>query len=129
MAVALEAARGATMVEHRSGFSRRWYRNPSFMAGLTILGTILLMAILAPLLTKHDPNNQDLLHTLQGPGDGHLLGTDQNGRDVWSRLLYGARTDLRIAFLAVLLPFVIGRPSGCWPATSAAGSTRSPTGR
>jgi peptide/nickel transport system permease protein len=112
MAVALEAASGAALAEHRSGFSRRWYRNPSFVAGLTILGTILLLAILAPLLTKHDPNNQDLLHTLQGPGDGHLLGTDQNGRDVWSRLLYGARTDLRVAFLAVLLPFIIGTTVG-----------------
>jgi peptide/nickel transport system permease protein len=112
MAVALEAASSAAVVEHRSGFSRRWYRNPSFVAGLTILGTILLMAIFAPLLTKHDPNNQDLLHTLQGPGDGHLLGTDQNGRDVWSRLLYGARTDLRVAFLAVVLPFIIGTTIG-----------------
>jgi peptide/nickel transport system permease protein len=112
MAVAIEAASGAAVLEHRSGFSRRWYRNPSFVSGLAILGAILLMAILAPLLTKHDPNNQDLLHTLQGPGDGHLLGTDQNGRDVWSRLLYGARTDLRVAFLAVLLPFIIGTTIG-----------------
>jgi peptide/nickel transport system permease protein len=112
MAVALEAASSATLFEHRSGFSRRWYRNPSFVAGLVILGAIVLMAICAPLLSKHDPNNQDLLHTLQGPGNGHLLGTDQNGRDVWSRLLYGARTDLRVAFLAVVLPFIIGTTVG-----------------
>jgi peptide/nickel transport system permease protein len=111
MALAFEAASSATLAEHRGG-SRRWYRNQSFMAGLTILGLIVLMAILAPVLTKHDPNNQDLLHTLQGPGDGHLLGTDQNGRDVWSRILYGARTDLRVAFLAVLLPFIIGTTIG-----------------
>lgn len=112
MAVALEAASGAAVLEHRSGFSRRWYRNRSFVLGLTILGAILLMAICAPLLTKFDPTNQDLLHTLQGPGNGHLLGTDQNGRDVWSRLLYGARTDLRLAFLAVVLPFIIGTTIG-----------------
>jgi peptide/nickel transport system permease protein len=112
MAVALETASAATLTEHRSGFSRRWYRNPSFVSGLVILGAIVLMAIFAPLLTKHDPTNQDLLHTLQGPGNGHLLGTDQNGRDVWSRLLYGARTDLRVAFLAVVLPFIIGTTIG-----------------
>lgn len=112
MALALEAASGAAVLEHRSGFSRRWYRNRSFVLGATILGVILLMAIFAPLLSKFDPNHQDLLHTLQGPGDGHLLGTDQNGRDVWSRILYGARTDLRVAFLAVVLPFIIGTTIG-----------------
>ena len=97
MAVALEAASGAALSEHRGGSSRRWYRIQSLVLGLTILGTILLMAICAPLLSKFDPNNQDLLHTLQGPGQGHLLGTDENGRDVWSRILYGARISLAVA--------------------------------
>jgi peptide/nickel transport system permease protein len=112
MAVAAEAVAGATLFEHRGGFARRWYRTPSFVAGIAILGTILLMAIFAPLITAHDPTRQDLQHTLQGPGGGHLLGTDDLGRDVWSRLVYGARTDLRIAFLAVLFPFVIGTTLG-----------------
>jgi peptide/nickel transport system permease protein len=112
MAVALEVASSAALSEHRGGFRRRWYRNRSFVLGVTILGAVVLMALFAPLLSKFDPQHQDLLHTLQGPGDGHLLGTDQNGRDVWSRLLYGARTDLRVAFLAVILPFIIGTTIG-----------------
>jgi peptide/nickel transport system permease protein len=112
MALVAEAVTGASMIEHRRGFSRRWYRTPSFVAGAAILGTIVAMAICAPLITSYDPAHQDLLHTLQGPGSGHLLGTDQNGRDVWSRLVYGARTDLRVAFLAVLLPFAIGTTLG-----------------
>jgi peptide/nickel transport system permease protein len=112
MALVAEAVTSATLSEHRRGFSRRWYRTPSFVAGLGILGTIVAMAICAPLITKYDPTHQDLLHTLQGPGGGHLLGTDQNGRDVWSRIVYGARTDLRIAFLAVLMPFAIGTTLG-----------------
>jgi peptide/nickel transport system permease protein len=112
MALVAEAFTEATLVEHRRGFSRRWYRTPSFVAGLAILGTILAMAIFAPLVTKYDPAHQDLLNTLQGPGNGHLLGTDQNGRDVWSRIVYGARTDLRVAFLAVVLPFIIGTTLG-----------------
>jgi peptide/nickel transport system permease protein len=95
-------------VEHRRGFRHRWYRTPSFVAGLTILGVILLAALAAPLITQHGPTDQDLLHTLQGPSSSHWLGTDDLGRDVWSRLVYGARTDLHIAFLAVVLPFIIG---------------------
>jgi peptide/nickel transport system permease protein len=108
MAVAAETVTEAVLAEHRHGFRRRWYRTPSFVGGVSILGTIVLLALLAPVVGMHDPTSQDLLHTLQGPSWSHLLGTDDLGRDVWSRLLYGARTDLRVAFLAVLFPFVIG---------------------
>jgi peptide/nickel transport system permease protein len=108
MTTAAETIVEALAVEHRRGFRRRWYRTPSFVAGVAILGTIVLVAVLAPVVTTHDPTEQDLLNILQGPSREHLLGTDDLGRDVWSRLVYGARTDLRVAFLAVLFPFVIG---------------------
>jgi peptide/nickel transport system permease protein len=108
MAVAAEVVAEAQLIEHRRGFRRRWYRTPSFVAGTSILATIVLAALAAPLITQHDPAQQDLLHTLAGPSSSHWLGTDDLGRDVWSRLVYGARTDLRVAFLAVLFPFVIG---------------------
>src|SRR6478672_6752929 len=108
MAVAAEVIVEAQLVEHRRGFRRRWYRTPSFVAGASILGLIVLAALAAPLITNHDPTSQDLLHTLAGPSSSHWLGTDDLGRDVWSRLVYGARTDLRVAFLAVLFPFTIG---------------------
>jgi peptide/nickel transport system permease protein len=108
MAVAAETVTEAALVEHRRGFRRRWYRTPSFVAGVSILGSIVLLAILAPLVTTHDPTNQDLANILQGPSWNHPLGTDDLGRDVWARLVYGARTDLRVAFLAVLFPFTIG---------------------
>jgi peptide/nickel transport system permease protein len=97
-----------SVVEHRRGFRHRWYRTPSFVAGLTILGVVVLAALAAPLITQHGPTDQDLLHTLQGPSSSHWLGTDDLGRDTWSRLVYGARTDLHVAFLAVVLPFFIG---------------------
>jgi peptide/nickel transport system permease protein len=112
MAVVAEVVTGAAISEHRSGFARRWYRTPSFVAGVAILGAIVLGAIAAPLITKYDPTFQDLLHPLQGSSAKHWLGTDQLGRDVWSRMVYGARTDLRVAFLAVLLPFLIGTTLG-----------------
>jgi peptide/nickel transport system permease protein len=95
------------------GFRHRWYRTPSFVAGLLIVGTVVALAAAAPLLTSYGPNTQDLQHTLQGPSGQHLLGTDQLGRDVWTRLLYGARVDLRVAFLAVVFPFVLGTTLGC----------------
>ena len=112
MAAAVEAISEAMPVAQRRGFRGRWYRTPSFVAGVSILGTIVLLAILAPLVTGYDPTNQDLLHTLQGPSWQHLLGTDDLGRDTWTRLVYGARTDLRVAFLAVLFPFAIGTVIG-----------------
>lgn len=108
MSFPAEALAEAAIVEHRRGFRRRWYRTPSFVAGSSILGAIALLALLAPLVTTHDPATQDLLQTLAGPSWNHPLGTDDLGRDVWARLVYGARTDLRVAFLAVLFPFAIG---------------------
>jgi peptide/nickel transport system permease protein len=112
MTTAAETMVEAVAVEHRRGFRRRWYRTPSLVAGLAILGTIVLLALLAPVIARHDPTEQDLLNILQGPSREHLLGTDDLGRDVWSRILYGARTDLRVAFLAVLFPFVLGTVVG-----------------
>ena len=91
---------------------RRWYHNATLVTGLVIVGLIVAAAIFAPLLTSYDPIAQDLTAPLLHPGGGHLLGTDQLGRDVWSRLVYGARTDLRVGFLAVLFPFVLGTVLG-----------------
>jgi peptide/nickel transport system permease protein len=112
MGAAAETFAEAVVLEHRSGFRRRWYRTPSFVAGVSILGTIILLALLAPVVSWHDPVQQNLLNILQGPSWSHPLGTDELGRDEWARILYGARTDLRIAFLAVLFPFVIGTAIG-----------------
>jgi peptide/nickel transport system permease protein len=112
MAVAVEAIAEATLLEHRRGFLRRWYRTPTFVAGVAVLGAIVLLALLAPVVSWHSATEQDLLHILQGPSWSHPFGTDELGRDVWSRLVYGARTDLQVAFLAVLFPFTIGTAIG-----------------
>ena len=93
--------------------ARRWYRQPALMAGIVLLGVIVGMAAAAPLLTSYNPIEQNLNATLLGPSAHHLLGTDQLGRDTWTRLLYGLRLDLRIAFIAVLFPFCLGTVLGC----------------
>jgi peptide/nickel transport system permease protein len=91
---------------------RRWYRQPALMSGIVSLGIVVFLAAAAPLLSSYNPIAQDLSASLLGPSAHHLLGTDQLGRDTWTRLLYGLRTDLRIAFIAVLFPFVLGTVAG-----------------
>jgi peptide/nickel transport system permease protein len=85
-----------------------WFRQPALMAGLIIMIIIVGAAVFAPLITHYNPITQNLTDTLQGPSAKHWLGTDQLGRDTFTRLLYGARVDLRVGFLAVLLPFCLG---------------------
>jgi peptide/nickel transport system permease protein len=87
---------------------RRWYSQPALASGLVLLGILVAGAVAAPLLASYNPITQNLNATLLGPSAHHLLGTDQLGRDVFARLLYGLRNDLRIAFLAVVSPFCIG---------------------
>jgi peptide/nickel transport system permease protein len=89
-----------------------WFRQPALIAGLVIILVIIGLAIFAPLITSYNPIAQNLNDTLQGPSAHHLLGTDQLGRDVFTRLLYGARVDLKVGFIAVLFPFVLGTVLG-----------------
>ena len=96
----------------RSRSLKAWYRNGTLVTGLVIVGLLVLAAVFAPLLTPYDPIKQDLQNALLSPSADHWLGTDKYGRDVLTRLLYGARVDLRIGFLAVLIPFVVGSVLG-----------------
>ena len=90
----------------------RWYRQPALMAGIVILAVVVGLALAAPLITSYNPITQNLNASLLPPSAHHLLGTDQLGRDTFTRLLYGLRLDLRIAFIAVLLPFLLGTVLG-----------------
>ena len=96
----------------RSHLARRFLKNPLGMAALSVLVLIVLAAIFAPLLTSYDPNAASVLNVLQGPGAGHLLGTDGAGRDVWARLLFGARYTLAGALLATVVAAILGITSG-----------------
>lgn len=78
------------------------------MIGGSIVLTILLVALLSPLIAPYDPVAQDLANTLSAPSTHHLFGTDQFGRDVLSRTMYAARLDLQIAFIATIFCFLIG---------------------
>ena len=90
---------------------RRWSRllaYPSLLAGLLITAAIVALVLLAPVITRDSPAQQNLLETFQGPSAAHLLGTDDLGRDVFSRLLYAGRTDIQVGILAIVFPFAFG---------------------
>src|SRR5713101_4573706 len=87
--------------------------NPTLLAGLALLALVVLVAICAPLLTPYDPIVQKLDEGFQPPlSANHPLGTDNFGRDVWSRIVYSTRLDLQIGLISVLFPFVFGSLSG-----------------
>lgn len=90
----------------------RTLRNPLSLAGLSIIGLLVCVAVLAPLLAPYDPLRTDIANRLAPPSRAHLFGTDQLGRDVFSRILYGARISLRIAILTALISTAIGFPVG-----------------
>jgi peptide/nickel transport system permease protein len=75
---------------------------------LLLLGLLVLLAVAAPSIAPYDPSAIDLKTSLQGPTNAHLLGTDYLGRDVLSRLLYGAFTSFSIAFSVVVLALIVG---------------------
>lgn len=88
-----------------------------FGTGLIVTGSVLLAVVvaagfLAPLLTPWGSTQIDPSANLAGPGGRHLLGTDQNGMDVWSRLLHSIPVDLGIAVLSVVLAVVVGSTVG-----------------
>lgn len=91
---------------------KRLLRSPSAVAGAVIVLLLILAGIFAPLLTPFDPVRQDLRSVLQPPSATHLLGTDNLGRDVLARILYGARLTLFIGAFAVGVGLLFGVPLG-----------------
>lgn len=90
----------------------RILRQPAVAAGAIILVFFLLAALLAPLLAPADPLAQNVMQGLQPPSKGYPLGSDKLGRDMLSRLLYGARISLFVGFAVVVLAALIGGSFG-----------------
>ena len=87
---------------------RRAAASPAFIAGAILTLALIAIAVLAPVLAPADPAAQELTGGLLPPSPEHWFGTDQLGRDVLSRMLFAARTDLGLAVTAAIAPFVIG---------------------
>lgn len=90
---------------------RRFRRHPGAIAGIIVLGIILLASLLAP-LSPYSPIASNIPERLQPPSLQHPFGTDQLGRDLLTRCLYGGRVSLMVGFLVVIITLLIGIPIG-----------------
>jgi peptide/nickel transport system permease protein len=100
-------------------FLRRFFRNSAALLGTVLVLLVVISAVFAPVLSPHDPDRQNIARRLDPPelrGDGqsrpHLLGTDQLGRDVLSRIIYGARISLIVGLITVAIAGTIGTVLG-----------------
>lgn len=91
---------------------RQLIRNKMVMFGFIIIGMLFLIAILGPIITQYSPIEQELSNRLQPPGSKHIMGTDDLGRDVFSRIIWGSRVSLMVGFISVGISLLIGVPLG-----------------
>ena len=114
MAVTSPVTRAIETAEERAyrPVLRRLWRNKAAMVGLVVIGVMAVAALLAPLIAPYDPTAQNPLLQLQHPGLAHLMGTDEFGRDVFSRIIYGTRPSLAVGFIAVGIATVAGLAVG-----------------
>ena len=91
---------------------KRLKKNKMSMFCLFVILLLILIAIFAPLLAPYDPTVQDYASILQGPSKQHLLGTDEYGRDILSRIIYGTRISLSVGILAQVIATIIGVTMG-----------------
>jgi len=113
MAAAGTVTPGATAEEKgaltaRRGALRLLLGSPSALAGVILVLGVVLAAVFAPWVATHEPSAQILADQLQPPGAKYLLGTDQLGRDIFSRIVWGARISLRMGILAVAIGLALG---------------------
>lgn len=78
-------------------------RKPLGMVGVSLVLALVFMAVFAPFIAPYDPSRQSLRHSLEGASSAHWMGTDALGRDVFSRLIYGARISITVGFGAVAI--------------------------
>ncbi|MGX1467659.1 peptide/nickel transport system permease protein [Bacillus sp. 153480031-1] len=93
-------------------FFEKFFKNKLAVAGSVILLIIIFSAMFAPVIAPYTPEQQDLLKRLQPPSAEHFMGTDKFGRDIFSRVLYGARVSLLVGFVSVLGAITIGTVVG-----------------
>ena len=103
--LSLEKTNGVELVVERPSWNKL---NRTFYIGAGLVVLVFLIAWVGPLLLARDPLEQDLSNAMQTPSRAHLLGTDQFGRDLLTRILYGMRVDLQIGIIATLYTMAYG---------------------
>lgn len=91
---------------------QRLRRDSSALVGLSLVGLMVLLALVAPLIARYQPNAFDLTALNQGPSPRHWFGTDYLGRDMWSRVIYGGRISLPAGLGVVAIALGVGAPLG-----------------
>ena len=91
---------------------RRFRRNKQAMVGMCMLLLMIFSAIFASVISPYDPLQQDIINRLQPPSAAHFFGTDELGRDIFSRILYGSRISLTVGLIAVSISSVVGCARG-----------------
>lgn len=108
----IEMPTGQSGTVVRSNAIRRLVKNPMGLISIIILAVIVLLAVFASVIAPFDENFANISKTLAAPDGVNILGTDSSGRDVWSRLLYGAQITLLSAVLCAVVAVAIGLPAG-----------------
>ncbi|MCX7981781.1 MAG: ABC transporter permease [Syntrophales bacterium] len=90
------------------GFWSRFKRNKMAVAGSMVVISLFLLSALAPVIAPYDPEQIDLTNVLAPPSSSHWLGTDQLGRDVLSRMIWGGRISLQVGFVSTGVALIIG---------------------
>ncbi len=106
--------------EQRALRIRRFTKNKAAVFGLIVVLLVIVLAVLAPLLTRYDPLALDTVNRLKPCSAAHPFGTDTMGRDVFTRVLYGARISLTVGFLVGILSGFLGMVLGLYASTNAA---------
>ena len=93
-------------------FTKKLFRHKGAIVGAVIIFLFIFSAIFAPLLTPYDYDVPDISSVLEAPSGTHLFGTDEFGRDILTRIVYGSRISLEVAFIAVFFSLILGTVLG-----------------
>ncbi|WP_293856027.1 ABC transporter permease [uncultured Alsobacter sp.] len=107
------ATRGQAVAQNAWRAWRRFASNPLGLIGLAVVLLLVGTALFAPWIATHPPNDQNLAARLMAPSAAHWLGTDELGRDIWSRLVWGSRITLSIIAIVSIVVAPIGLAVGC----------------
>jgi len=112
MAVEAVLAAGVLPPPRRFAVTRRLFQHRLFVTGLVLFGAMVFLGLAADVIAPHDPMRMAFRVRFRPPGEGFLFGTDNFGRDIFSRLCFGARVSLGIGFAVVLVNAILGTGIG-----------------
>lgn len=95
-------------------FTRKIIEDKVGLVGLIGVLLVVLLAIFAPIIAPYAPDKMHTLHTMEGPSSQFLFGTDEFGRDIFSRVVYGAQVSLQVGLIAVGIGAFLACCSVCW---------------